>query len=174
MTQDELNFSRLATADDIADFFCANANADYISHSELQGGRALAPGVWNPDLRQLIFDQANAILKAQGDASCTAKIYCVYLQHRLLGVAFLSLSGDTNGVFNTKRFAVLEDIIISPDARGMRVGKRFLDFIIENLKVNDVHRLFLESGITNHKAHDFFEREGFQQTSVVMMRELVN
>jgi len=168
MKQDDLNFSMLATAGQIADFFCAYADPDYISHSELQGGRALAPGVWNPDLRNIIFDQANAILKEQSDKSCTAKIYCVFGGGHLLGVAFLSFSSH----FNNKRFAILEDIIISPEARGLRIGKRFLDFITETLKANGIHRIFLESGITNHQAHDFFEREGFQQTSVVMMREL--
>jgi hypothetical protein len=35
-----------------------------------------------------------------------------------------------------------------------------------------MQRLFLESGVLNHRAHEFFERQGFRQASIVMMRDL--
>jgi hypothetical protein len=35
-----------------------------------------------------------------------------------------------------------------------------------------IRRLFLESGIANTRAHDFFEREGVHAVSVVMMKSL--
>ena len=35
-----------------------------------------------------------------------------------------------------------------------------------------IRRLFLESGVTNTHAHEFFEEIGFHQVSMVMMKSL--
>ena len=157
-----------ATADEIADFFCAHANPDYISHAELQNGRAIAPGQWNPDLRQVIVAQVMTVL-AQGDTETSKdKIVCAHFDGRLVGVAFLSFGG-----FKSKKFGVLDDVIVDPVARGKRVGTQLLEWIIRYMKTEGATRLYLKSGVANHKAHDFFEHQGFEQTSIVMMRDLL-
>ena len=69
-------------------------------------------------------------------------------------------------------FAIGEDLIVSPGARGSGVGKAVLDWLADEARARGIRRLFLESGITNKRAHDFFEREGFHPTSVVMMKSL--
>ena len=47
-----------AMASDVARFFVAHADPAYISHAELQGGRALGPGRWSPDLEARIAREA--------------------------------------------------------------------------------------------------------------------
>ena len=41
-------------APELADFFAGNVGPDYISHAELQGGRAPSPSAWRPDLRDVL------------------------------------------------------------------------------------------------------------------------
>ncbi len=47
-----------------------------------------------------------------------------------------------------------------------------LDWITAEAMRFGCARLFLESGVQNHRAHEFFEREGFAICSVVMMKPL--
>jgi len=67
-------------------------------------------------------------------------------------------------------YATIEDIIVSPS--GVGIGKEIMDWIATEALSPGIHRIFLESGINNERAHRFFEREGFHATSVVMMRFL--
>ena len=69
-------------------------------------------------------------------------------------------------------FAMVEDLVVAPNARGMGVGKKVLDWIADEARERKIYRIMLESGVTNHDAHRFFEREGFVTCSKVMMREL--
>ena len=47
-----------------------------------------------------------------------------------------------------------------------------LDRIAAEAQARNIRRLFLESGAHNSRAHNLFERSGFQVCSVVMMRSL--
>lgn len=157
-----------ALAARIADFFCAHADATYISHSELQGSRALAPGVWSPDLRNIVCAQAAETLEGAANDGAADAIACAWLGAELAGVAFVSFGGEDPG----RRFAVLDDVIVSPAVRGKGVGREFVEWIAARAGDLGARRLFLESGAGNDSAHRFFERAGFHQTSIVMMRDL--
>ncbi|MEB0140538.1 MULTISPECIES: GNAT family N-acetyltransferase [unclassified Undibacterium] len=155
-----------ASAEQIADFFCANAQADYISHAELQGGRALAPGVWQPNLRALLIEEVRQIAAQRQQQDFSAEVVCAHCGTELAGIAFLSYGGST------RAYAVLDDFLIAPQWRGLGVAQQFLEALAARLAAEGRTRVFLESGIGNHQAHRFFERQGFHVTSQVMMREL--
>ena len=90
------------------------------------------------------------------------------MDHALVAVAFVRFTTNSRKA----RLAVLEDMIVAPGVRGMGVGKLFLEWLAERAKSCGAQRLFLESGQANDAAHHFFERAGFNQTSIVMMRDL--
>ena len=171
LKSDEL---RLGWADDpqlaapIAEFFCAHADAEYISHSELQEARAIAPGVWNPDLRSIMHAQASKILARPAIDGTADAIACAWLDGELAGMALVSFGGSGEG----RRFAVLDDMVVSPAVRGRGLGRQFIEWIAARAGEFGARRLFLESGVGNDSAHRFFERAGFRQTSIVMMRDL--
>jgi hypothetical protein len=48
-------------ANELANFFARNVGPEYISHSELQGHRALWPGEWHPNLVQIVQDPAGSL-----------------------------------------------------------------------------------------------------------------
>ena len=69
-------------------------------------------------------------------------------------------------------YAVLEDLLIDAGLRGQGAGAALLDWIAAACRARGAVRLFLESGRGNHDAHRFFHSHGFEQTSIVMMRDL--
>lgn len=158
-----------AQARRLARIFSENVTPSYISHSELQGFRAISPTQWSENIAgQLEADVVSRIsnpLDAPADG-------------QTLLAAALVVDGVETGVFlvtfsrNAARaFAILEDMMVLPSARSHGYGSQFLEWITKECASRGIRRMFLESGIENDHAHHFFEREGFEKVSVVMMRE---
>jgi GNAT superfamily N-acetyltransferase len=148
--------------------FLDNLSTNYISHSELQYGRADAPGKWSKTLPETLAKDIAAAIDNTPDTA-HLRLATAYADKTLLGVAFISI--DTEKA-TSHPFATIEDMVISPAARGQGIGRLLLDWVSTELGAEGIQRLFLESGIGNDAAHHFFEREGFQQISVVMMKAL--
>jgi GNAT superfamily N-acetyltransferase len=69
-------------------------------------------------------------------------------------------------------FAILNDILVAKDARLRGVGERMVRFIEEELRAEGVEWLFLESGLKNERAHKFFERLDYHETSRIFAKRL--
>lgn len=157
----------------LEDALCAlyldHVSADYISHSELQGERADAPGQWRADLPQVIRAEIRAALShdwAHGDSSLLAVARDGDL---LVGMALVSVDTRQRA---SRSFAALDDLVLLPSARGSGVGSALVEWIAGELRSHGIARLFLECGVHNLAAQQFFKGRGFQQVSVVMLREL--
>lgn len=157
-----------AQAPAILALFMGQLSAHYISHSELQSPRAMAPGQWSPDLAGHMACEIEAALAPSPD-SASQRIATAHQGDALVGVAFVSLDEARRAPTS---FATLDDLVVSPTARGQGLGKALFDWVCTQLKAQGVQRLFLESGIGNHGAHRLFERLGCQPVSVTMMKEL--
>lgn len=149
-----------ALAEPIARFFVDNADPAYISHGEIMFGRALGPGQWAGDLFEQVAAEARAAVDDPSESFAVA-----LLDGAILALAEVSFV-DRHG------FAVLNDVLVSRAARGMGLGQRLLNWIEDECRKRGIKRLFLESGIGNDRAHEFFEHRGFVKTAVTMMREL--
>ena len=154
-------------ADAVAALFVAHADPSYISHSELQIGRAVDPGTWAADVGERV--RGLAVRSARtGDAPAGGiRLATLSSEGRLDGFAFVAFVRGP-----AAPYAVLEDLLVAPDVRGRGEGARFVDWIGRECRARGMRRLYLESGTGNHHAHAFFERRGFRQTSVVMVRDL--
>lgn len=148
----------------VARLFAAHATPSYISHSELQGGRAAAPGRWAADIEARVAREAAAVVA--GDPGHRG-LALLLDGGALAGFAFVSFATDA-----AVPFATLDDVLLAPERRGRGAGRLFLDWIAAECRAHGCRRLFLESGLGNHRAHRFFEDRGFAQTSIVMMRDL--
>jgi GNAT superfamily N-acetyltransferase len=156
-----------ARASELADFFAGNVGPDYISHAELHGERALSPTEWRPDLREVLRAEIAPRLAAGSPGPDSQAIAVAEQGGVLLALAYVTFAASA-----PVPFAIGEDLIVSPGTRSRGVGKAMLDWLADEARARGIRRLFLESGITNKRAHDFFEREGFRPTSVVMMKSL--
>ncbi len=154
--------------DTLTHFFVSHINPSYISHSELQSGRAVTTDQWHADIRDLIRNDLIEALITSNDPTPSIAI-ARNGAGELIGLAMISFPDRSN---NHSKYAVLDDVVVSPQSRGQGVGKKLIEWIADQLHTVGIQRLFLESGAGNHSAHDFFKQQGFEQVSVTMMREL--
>ncbi|MGO4714854.1 GNAT family N-acetyltransferase [Bradyrhizobium sp. 2TAF24] len=154
-----------SSVDDLARFFADNITSSYISHSELQFGRADAVGRWSPRLAQILRSEIGERVGVA--AMPDRKVAAAYVEGKLAGIAFVAFTEDV-----PHPFVVVEDIAIARHLRGHGIGQGFLDWIFARAKGRGIRRAYLESGKDNHDAHHFFERNRFEQVSIVMMAEI--
>ncbi len=156
---------------ELTKFFVENLMPGYISHSELQGFRAVRPGVWADDLERVVRAEIGERLSDPLAGFPPDKDWKGVVEahdgERLASLALVALSRHA-----VVPFAILEDIVVDQKRRDTGIGHAVMDWIVVELRRAAVRRLFLESGATNTAAHRFFERLGFRQTSIVMMRDL--
>ncbi len=147
-----------------ASFFAANIDPDpaYISHSELMWGRALSADAWTPDLGSVVEREFRDL--AAEIASSNKRVARCLIDGELVAIALVAFEHDA-----PIPFAVLEDIVVAQDRRGEHIGQSLLDWVFGQVREQKIGRIFLESGLNNHVAHHWFERNGFHQVSIVMM-----
>jgi GNAT superfamily N-acetyltransferase len=157
-------------AQELADFFSKNVGPEYISHSELQGQRAISPNQWRENISEILREEievrlSKSLVRVPGLDN--QPILVAQLDGALVGLSFVTFAGSA-----AVPFGIIEDLIVSSAKRGRGVGKVMLDWIVAEARSRKIKRLFLESKADNWKTHRFFEREGFQACSIVMLRVL--
>ncbi|WP_051780726.1 GNAT family N-acetyltransferase [Janthinobacterium agaricidamnosum] len=150
----------------LSQMYLDNVSADYISHSELQGPRADAPGRWRSDLADTIRAEVRAALSPDEPHALLAT---ATVDNNIVGLAMVSLDTRRKA---SRAFAALDDIVLLPQLRGGGTGGQLVEWIAGQLRERGIARLFLECGINNLPAQGFFKSKGFQPVSVVMLREL--
>ncbi|AHE53325.1 GNAT family N-acetyltransferase [Sphingomonas sanxanigenens] len=152
-----------ASAAAAASFAAAIIGQDtaYISHGEIQTGLSIDGAHWAPDLARLYasdfadFGEERDLLIARTPDGSIA------------GIAILAWEESSR-----RRFAVLEDMVVAPLNRSSGVGGQLVRLVEERVKERGVAWLFLESGLRNERAHQFFEREGFHMTGHVFVKQI--
>lgn len=69
------------------------------------------------------------------------------------------------------RVALLEDMVVMPEKRGKGVGSKLLQYSIESAAEMDCLRITLLTDADNEGAHRFYQRHGFDQSSMVAFRK---
>lgn len=68
------------------------------------------------------------------------------------------------------RVALLEDMVVSPNARGSGVGSRLLEHAIQLARLNGCKRITLLTDHDNEAAQRFYQRRGFDLSAMVPLR----
>ena len=158
-----------ARARRLARLFSDNLTSSYISHSELQGRRAISPDQWVGNLAEVIeADLLGRIVNPLDAAPGEMTTLTAHLTENGTDIAVFLVTFSRTA---HHPYAILEDMMVDPKVRSHGHGSRFLRWIEAECARRGISRMFLESGITNDHAHHFFEREGFKKVSVVMMRD---
>jgi len=160
-----------AEASELGAFFAANITPEYISHSELQGPRALDVGQWRPKLPEIFSNEiAERVGREKGrihKSEATYPVLSARHDGKLVGLALVSFFPNA-----PIPYAMLEDIVVDKALRGGGIGKAIINWVTQQAEAAGCDRIFLESGLGNHKAHELFHREGFAETSVVMRKTI--
>jgi GNAT superfamily N-acetyltransferase len=165
---DELNITWRhdpADADSLAGFFVQHVDSDYISHGELQLGRATDPEHWSPDLARLVADEIRGA--SENGAQSGLRVVTASIGSRLAAMALVNFHRGLHSCY-----AVLEDLVVDRALRRNGIGGAVMKWIEEEVRTAGCQRIFLESGIRNRDAHGFFERHGFRPCSLVMMKSI--
>jgi ribosomal protein S18 acetylase RimI-like enzyme len=73
-----------------------------------------------------------------------------------------------------KKVAILEDLIISPDARGSSAGTRLVGHAIEFAVREGFARITLLTDDDNESAQRFYRKCGFTKSDMIVFRKLLN
>jgi GNAT superfamily N-acetyltransferase len=158
---------------ELANFFAGNVVAapEYISHSELQGPRAVSPEAWRPQLSEILRREIEPRLAATRErppGNVGQPVAVAEREGELVAVSLVTFAGNAPVV----PFAIVEDLIVDHSCRSDGIGKAVMQWIAAEARARHIRRLFLESGRSNERAHRFFAREGFRTCSIVMMKDI--
>jgi GNAT superfamily N-acetyltransferase len=151
----------------LAKFFVDNIDTSYISHSEIQYGRAADKNHWSPRLKKLVKSEFAGLAAEQESTKESRHLIFAISQNLVVGVAIIAYN------FSIEiPFAVLEDMVIDRGTRGQGIGSVMLAWLENEARKKRMHSIFLESGINNIDAHTFFKKNSFSVVSQVMMKPL--
>ena len=71
------------------------------------------------------------------------------------------------------RVAILEDMVVSPKARGKGVGSKLMSYCLEFAKQKSCMRITLLTDYDNDGAHRFYQQHGFIRSSMVAFRKSI-
>lgn len=71
------------------------------------------------------------------------------------------------------RVAILEDMIVLPEERNQHVGSLLIEQAVGTAKGQQCKRITLLTDNNNYGAHRFYERHGFQQSSMCAFRNIL-
>lgn len=155
----------LSETEKLTTLFINNSKENYISHSEIQEGRAINKNEWSDDIRTILTSEFNEAIK--NDLFIQSNIVAAYLDQRLVGFALIEYINAPEA-----SYAILSDIVVDTDYRKNNIGENLIDWVLPQLKNNKIKSIFAESNIQNHAAHQFLTKMGFQSISKVFMRNI--
>lgn len=71
------------------------------------------------------------------------------------------------------RVAILEDMVVSPKARGKGMGSMLMKYSFDVAKQNGCKRITLLTDFDNDGAHRFYQQHGFIRSSMVAFRKSI-
>lgn len=94
------------------------------------------------------------ILMAEDEGRAVAMVNLIYIVSTALGA----------------RVALLEDMIVTREARGQGLGRALIEAAIAQARSDGCRRITLLTDGTNTAAHAFYERAGFTRSAMVPYR----
>jgi N-acetylglutamate synthase-like GNAT family acetyltransferase len=71
------------------------------------------------------------------------------------------------------KVAIFEDFIVDKNYRNQGIGKKFIDYVFEDLKAKKISRITLLTDNDNLKAHEFYKKIGFVKSSMTPFRKSI-
>ncbi len=68
------------------------------------------------------------------------------------------------------RVAILEDMVVSPNARGSGVGTKLLQYAIQFARLKGCQRITLLTDADNTSAHSLYQKQGFTPSAMIPFR----
>lgn len=151
----------------LAKFFRKNVNSNYISHGEIQDGRAYDFKTWRTDIEAYISKEFMNIFDEEKNNSREFRLAVARENNDILGIAFIVMNKNISNPY-----AELFDLVVRKDKYDLGIGTSILKFLEEGFIKSNIKWIFLESSTKNDNAHQFFISKGYTISSKVMMKQL--
>ena len=136
----------------LVDLFIKKANVDYITHIEIEEGRAISTTQWSDNLKD--------VLKKELLESCTdLRLITISDDEEINGYALLRFNEDS---------IIIEDIIVNK--KGL--GKELILWIENYSKMVGFKRLIGDVGCRNEVAKSFMSKLGFQEQTITYVKNI--
>ena len=134
----------------------------YISHGELQMGIALESNELAPNYKEMWLNYLDRQVENPDNT------LLLYLENgTIIGFVLFGITND-----GAKPYGIIFDLSVDPAYRGKRIGQELLQRATESFRDKGIQDCYLESGVNNHSAHQFFEHHGFKQVSDIFRLKL--
>lgn len=154
-----------AQASNLAQLFIQNSKVNYISHGEIQVGRAINEKEWAPDIKEQMETEFREAMEASpfGPSHLIGARY----KNDYIGIILLEYTESSGGWF-----ATLSDIVVDSRFRNQDLGEKMVKWVSAHLKENEISQLFAESNLHNEPAHHFLNKMGFRTLSKVFRKNI--
>jgi ribosomal protein S18 acetylase RimI-like enzyme len=68
----------------------------------------------------------------------------------------------------------MEDVIVHPDHRGQGYGSMMLKYVVDFAKQKNFKRITLLTDKISEESQEFFRRNGFEHSSMIPMRKIID
>lgn len=157
-----LDESRL---EDLVTLFIDNSTENYISHGEIQEGRATSPRTWTKDLKSHLLNEFEEIFKNKPYE--IGNFIGAFDNEKLIGFILVEYAPSPNGTY-----AILSDIIVDKKYRNQGIGEELVKWLKKCLFEEGIKYLYAESNLNNESAHLFLNKLGFKTISKVFLNDL--
>ena len=161
----EINWIRDTTEiEEYVDFFIKNTTENYISHGEIQFGRATSANEWSKNLKSKLISDFNTVVENEKRGN----LISAHTQDNILvGLILLEYFDSPNGVY-----ATLADIVVADAYRKNGIGNQMVNWVFKEVEKKNITNLYAESNINNISAHNFLTKHGFNTISKVLKKDL--
>lgn len=137
-----------------------------------------------PALSELLSVLFTQEIEFKPDTVAQCKGLSTIINNPDLGVILVAREGPTilamvNLLFTVstaigERVALLEDMVVSPSARGSGVGSELLNHAIDFARISGAKRITLLTDRDNTSAQRFYAKHGFSESTMVPLRRTID
>ncbi|QFR48840.1 GNAT family N-acetyltransferase [Sulfurimonas lithotrophica] len=130
------------------------------------------------ELLKSLFEQENEF---QADAKLQIKALKKIINSKKIGDIFVyernkKVIAMVNVLYSIstalgKKVAILEDMVVLKKYRQKGYGTKLLSYVLKRLEKDGVKRITLLSDFDNDKAHEFYKKQGFKKSTMVVLRK---
>lgn len=70
------------------------------------------------------------------------------------------------------KYLEMDNVVVAEAARSQGIGQLMTDFITDLARQEGCQTMMLDAWLTNHKAHAFYERQGFEKRGYHFLKTL--
>ena len=102
------------------------------------------------ELKEILADDEKPVYVADNDGVILGYAFCVYQRHCTKSSNYVSF--------------YIDDLCVSENSRGLKIGTRLYEYVLDVAKKNGCHNLTLNVWECNESAKKFYEKCGFTRS----------